>query len=52
MFRISDGKYFGIRLLSTKPPDFYQSGGFWEFVYVKLILHQLKAFLAKQSYDA
>lgn len=31
MFRLSGGKCLGIKLLSTVPPDFYKSGGFWQF---------------------
>lgn len=54
MFRRSGGKCFGIKLLSTMPPDFYQSGGFWQFaflfwqfIYVILILQHLQSVAGK-----
>ena len=49
MFCTSGGKSIGIKLLSTEPPDYCQSGGFWQFILlfwqlmdVILIVHQLQ----------
>jgi hypothetical protein len=34
MIRSSGGKCFGIKLLSTVPPDYYESGGYWQLTFL------------------
>jgi len=34
MFRTLGDRDAGIKLLSKVPPDFYKSGGFWQFLFL------------------
>lgn len=34
MIRSLGGKCFGIKVLSTVPPDYYESGGYWQLTFL------------------
>lgn len=55
MFRTSGGKYFGIKLLSTVPPDYYESGGYWQLTFLfwqvagDVICYRINCYSLKQK---